>query len=76
MNIRSIIAFIRVLPSFSVLQASANDVTIRRFAGKRWCDSTERELNIALMCKRSWFSADQVSAANRHAARQLNRRLS
>jgi hypothetical protein len=58
MNIRSITAFIRVLPAFLVRDASANDVTFWHFAGKRWCDSTERELNNALMRKRSWFSAD------------------
>jgi hypothetical protein len=55
MNIRSITAFIRVLPAFLVRDASANDVTFWHFAGKRWCDSTERELNNALMRKRSWF---------------------
>ena len=58
MSIRSIIAFTRVLSTFSVRDASANDVTTWHFAGKRWCDLTERELNNALIGKRSWFSAD------------------
>jgi hypothetical protein len=58
MNIRGIIAFIRVLSTFSVRDACANDLTIWHFAGKRWCDSTERELNNAFMGKRSRFYAD------------------
>jgi hypothetical protein len=46
------------LTTFSVRDASVNDVTIPHLVRKRWCDSTESELNNALMGKRSWFSAD------------------
>jgi len=58
MNIRGVIAFIRVLSIFSVRDACANDLTIWYFAGKRGRGSTALELNNAFIGKRSRFYAD------------------
>lgn len=43
------------LTTFPVRSVRAAHITIPHLAGKRWCNSTERELNNGLMGKRSWF---------------------
>jgi len=38
----------------TLFQRSEENTIIAHYAGCRWCDSTERELNESLMGRRSW----------------------
>lgn len=39
----------------ALFERSGERTIIARYAGFRWCDSTEREMNDQLMGGRSWF---------------------
>jgi hypothetical protein len=40
----------------ALFERSGERAIIAHYAGFRWCDSTEREINDQLMGGRSWFS--------------------